>query len=73
MTKIVDMNRTFFFSLQNLLSKIKDYFPDKEVVYLAREKIVEYILGFIQTGDLVITLGAGDIVKVSDELAKELK
>ena len=60
-------------SAQNLLSKIKDYFPDKEVVYLAREKIVEYILGFIQTGDLVITLGAGDIVKVSDELAKELK
>ena len=58
---------------QGLLNKIMEYAPDKKVVYLAKENIASHILSIIREGDLVITLGAGDIVKVSDELAKELK
>jgi UDP-N-acetylmuramate--alanine ligase len=58
---------------QGLLSKIKEDNPNKEVLYLAKENILPHILGMIRDGDLVITLGAGDIVKVSDALAQELK
>lgn len=56
-----------------LTDKIKALSPDKEVVYLAKEEISGYILDILKKGDLVITLGAGDIVKLSDELAERLK
>jgi len=57
---------------QILLNRIKECAPEKKVVYLAKEKILKHLLGLLCAGDIVITLGAGDIVKVSDELAKEL-
>ena len=45
----------------------------KDVTYLADKKeIVEHLLRIISPGDLVITLGAGDIWQVSEELAKQL-
>ncbi len=53
--------------------RIKKYNPDKEVRYLNKEEIVPRIMEIVKPGDLVITLGAGDIVKVCDELAKEFK
>jgi UDP-N-acetylmuramate--alanine ligase len=56
-----------------LLNKIKEFDPKKQVLYLAKENILPYILGMIRDGDLVMTLGAGDIVRVSDALAQELK
>lgn len=55
-----------------LYDKIKERFSAKEVVCLSREKLAGRILEIIKPGDLVITLGAGDIVKVSDELAQKL-
>ena len=58
---------------QVLLKKIKELRPDKQVAYLAKEKITEFLLDFMQAGDLVITLGAGDIVRVADALAEKLK
>jgi len=58
---------------QGLLNKIKEFDPQKEVLYLAKENILPHILGMAREGDLVLTLGAGDIVKVSDALAQELK
>lgn len=57
----------------SLLNKIKEFYPQKEVLYLAKENILAHILGMLKDGDLVITLGAGDILKVSDALAQELK
>jgi len=36
--------------------------------FLPKEKIVPYILDILKKDDLVITLGAGDIYKVGDEL-----
>jgi UDP-N-acetylmuramate-alanine ligase len=47
--------------------------PKKEILYLAKEDILPHILGMIRDGDLVITLGAGDIVRLSDALAQALK
>ena len=38
-----------------------------------RKEIVEHLLRIISPGDLVITLGAGDIWQVSDELVNRLK
>lgn len=53
--------------------RIKEYFPDKEAIFLPKGEIVRYILNEIRPDDLVVTLGAGDIVKISDELAEGLK
>jgi UDP-N-acetylmuramate--alanine ligase len=45
----------------------------KDVTYLAdKMEIVEQLLRMISPGDLVITLGAGDIWQVSDELVNRL-
>jgi UDP-N-acetylmuramate--alanine ligase len=55
-----------------LFEGIRDY-GHKDVTYLADKKeIVDHLLRIIQPGDLVITLGAGDIWQVSDELVKRL-
>jgi len=53
--------------------EIKKYFPDKEAIYLAKEEIIPYILKTVKPDDLIITLGAGDIVKIGDELAEGFK
>jgi len=58
---------------QKLLEKIKEYTKNKELLYLPKEDILEHLLGIIRENDLVITLGAGDILKVSDALAQRLK
>jgi len=56
-----------------LLERIKAFSLNKEIVYLEKEKIAGHIKEIIRAGDLVITLGAGDILKVSDALAEELR
>ncbi len=58
---------------QKLLDKIKETDPGKEVLYLPKEKIIGHILSMLKDGDLILTLGAGDIVRISDALAQELK
>src|SRR4030043_1542249 len=53
-----------------LFEGIREY-GHKDVTYLADKKeIVQHLLRIISPGDLVITLGAGDIWQVSEELAK---
>ncbi|MGA2774620.1 MAG: UDP-N-acetylmuramate--L-alanine ligase [Candidatus Omnitrophota bacterium] len=56
-----------------LYDKIKNYYADKKVIFLPKEEIKDYVLEELRTGDIFLTLGAGDIVKVSDELVEELK
>lgn len=56
-----------------IYDKIKEFAPNKEIHFLPKEKIVAHILGIIKPSDLVITLGAGDIIKVCDELVERLK
>lgn len=46
----------------------------RDVVFIPEKgKILEHLLGVVQEGDLVITLGAGDIWKIGDELIKKLE
>lgn len=46
---------------------------NKEVSYIPeREKIVDYLIDNVTAGDLVITMGAGDIYKTGEELIEKL-
>ncbi len=54
-----------------LTEKIKEH--HKNVTFVVKENIVSYISGIISPGDLVITLGAGDITKICDELVERIK
>ncbi len=47
--------------------------PGKEVVFLPREKIADGITALLRPGDCVITLGAGDISKVCDDLSERFQ
>ena len=58
---------------QKLLEEINKYAKNKKVLYLPKDDILEHLLSIIRQDDLVITLGAGDIVKVADALAQRLK
>ncbi|MBM3246410.1 MAG: UDP-N-acetylmuramate--L-alanine ligase [Candidatus Omnitrophica bacterium] len=60
-------------SAKLLYDKIKEYSPDKPLALLPKEEIVRGILKIIEPGDLVVTLGAGDITRTCDELADTLK
>ena len=42
------------------------------VIFLKKEDILKYLLDYVQAGDMVIFLGAGDIYHLSDELVKAL-
>ena len=46
----------------------------KKPVHLVRdvEELVDYTSKLVQSGDLVITMGAGDITKAAPELVKRL-
>jgi UDP-N-acetylmuramate--alanine ligase len=57
----------------SVADRIKAHSPDKEITFLPKEELVKRILKIIRPGDLVITLGAGDITKICDELVEELK
>lgn len=60
-------------SSEALCKRIKNENPQIEAVYLKKEKIIEHILKIIKPKDLLLTLGAGDIGKLSDELVERLK
>lgn len=57
----------------NLCRKIKERAPGKEVHFVPKEEILGKISEIANPGDLIITLGAGDIVRISDELAEKFK
>jgi UDP-N-acetylmuramate--alanine ligase len=56
-----------------LVDKILQNKPRQEVVYLPRKwQISEYLSDTVQQGDLVLTMGAGDIWTVGDQLLERL-
>ena len=56
-----------------LATAIRDY-GHKNVIYIPdKEKIADTVCSMIQPGDLVITLGAGDIWRVGKEIVEKLK
>lgn len=60
-------------SATNICDEIKKNPGHPEISFLAKEDIVAHVLGIIKPDDLVITLGAGDITKICDELVEKLK
>jgi UDP-N-acetylmuramate--alanine ligase len=58
---------------ESLYQAIKEKNPGKSVKFMSKEKASDYLKNTMRKGDLVITLGAGDINKVCDELAKGLQ
>jgi UDP-N-acetylmuramate--alanine ligase len=53
---------------------IADGIQNKEVVYIPRkEKISEHLMQDIKEGDMILTLGAGDIYTVGKEILARLK
>ncbi|MBF0571328.1 MAG: UDP-N-acetylmuramate--L-alanine ligase [Candidatus Omnitrophica bacterium] len=54
-----------------LLEKLQKKLGPK-VIFLKKEDILKYLQSFVQPGDMVIFLGAGDIYILSDELVKVL-
>ncbi len=53
-----------------LLSKIREKFAD--VQYVGRPALAAYLAKFLQSGDVLITMGAGDITTVGPEVLKLL-
>ncbi|MDP2654031.1 MAG: UDP-N-acetylmuramate--L-alanine ligase [Candidatus Omnitrophota bacterium] len=45
---------------------------DKPVVYLKKEDIFAHLRDAVRPGDLVLTLGAGDIYRIGEELVRDL-
>ncbi len=60
-------------SALSVVESITRHSGRKGATFLPKKDIVKYISGIIKPGDAVITLGAGDITKVCDELVEELK
>ncbi|MFA5093596.1 MAG: cyanophycin synthetase, partial [Candidatus Omnitrophota bacterium] len=58
---------------ERLRDKIKEHSPDKQVVFVPRSDVVNYAAAAVKSGDLIITLGAGDITKICDELVERIK
>ncbi len=57
---------------QDLVIKIRD-FTSSPVVYVKKEGMIEFLQDLLQPGDLVVTLGAGDITHVAQGLVKQLR
>jgi len=57
----------------SLSEKIRQYSPGKDVKFLPKDNIVDAVMGILKPGDLVVTLGAGDIIRNCDELAERFK
>ena len=54
-----------------LMEKIREKRP-QETLHLKKDQVVDHLMGFVKPGDLVLTLGAGDITQISDELTRRL-
>jgi UDP-N-acetylmuramate--alanine ligase len=58
---------------QTLYEGIRKY-GHKDVTFISdREKIVEHMLSVLKKGDLMITLGAGDVWKLGEQVVERLK
>ncbi len=57
--------------IKNLLEPLQKALGNR-VVYLKKEEILNHLIDFVQSGDLVLFLGAGDIYHCSDDLVNIL-
>lgn len=60
-------------SAENIFRGVKEH-GHRDVTYLPdMEKIVDHLLGIVKQGDLVLTLGAGNICQVAENLLERLR
>ena len=59
-------------SSKELVNEIKRVYPAKEVYYFSNfDEIANFVINNTQSGDLVITMGAGDIYKVAEMILEK--
>jgi len=58
---------------KDICERINLYDKNKSVKFLPFKEIVSYLLDILKKDDLLITLGAGDIYKIHDELIPRIK
>ena len=56
-----------------LFDRIKKNRGSSETVFLSKENIIGHLSEIAKPGDMIVTLGAGDINKICDELTKNLQ
>jgi UDP-N-acetylmuramate--alanine ligase len=54
-----------------LIERIRAKHP-QEILHLKKDQVVDHLMEFLKPGDLMLTLGAGDITQISDDLANRL-
>ena len=60
-------------SAELIVKAARDY-GHKQVHYLPRkEEVVPFLKKMLKPGDMIITMGAGDVTRLSDELVEQLK
>lgn len=59
---------------ESLAHMVREVYPEKEIVYLqTKEEILQYLLAHARSGDMVLTMGAGDIWTVGEHCLTALK
>lgn len=59
-------------SSRDLVAKMKEKYPEKEVYYFASlEEIASFVYNNASAGDLIITMGAGDIYRVGEMILEK--
>jgi UDP-N-acetylmuramate--alanine ligase len=58
---------------RNIYDLIKKNHPEKDAHFLIKYEINDHLLKMIKPGDLVVFLGAGDIIKTCDEFVEKIK
>ncbi len=46
---------------------------DKPVIYLPKDEIIDHVLNIVKPRDVVMTLGAGDIMRIADDFVASLE
>jgi UDP-N-acetylmuramate--alanine ligase len=53
---------------------LTEFVPGKRVAYLPRRQdLIQYLVGALRPGDLVLTLGAGDVTTVAEEVMDRIR
>lgn len=56
-----------------VVETIRRNFPDKTVEYVRKDMVAAKVLEMAEPHDLIATLGAGDITRISDEISAQLE
>jgi UDP-N-acetylmuramate--alanine ligase len=59
-------------SALKLADRIRHYLPDADVVFKPKQELTEYLASSLCEGDVCVTMGAGDIVAVGEEVSRRL-